>query len=163
MREIIVFAVVAASVIVVGCNKGHHVAMVDPDVSMISKAKTAAAHDLRDPESVEFREIRVVSISNPQGSSIMSVCGELNAKNEMGGYVGYMPFLYVAERAYGAQEIEEKTHEYPVGDVELVKEDEPQHRKNVAALCTPSRSFPEAELAHPIADMPAQMRALVSR
>jgi hypothetical protein len=53
---------------------------------LIAQAKTTAAYDLKDPESAKFRNIVVVRDS---------VCGEINAKNSMGGYVGYKRFFAV--------------------------------------------------------------------
>ena len=47
-------------------------------------AKEAVKLKLNDPDSAQFRNMRRVSLS--------VVCGELNAKNAMGGYVGYTAF-----------------------------------------------------------------------
>ena len=43
---------------------------------------------LFDPQSAEFR--------NEQTSNEGSVCGEVNAKNRMGGYVGFSRYVYLA-------------------------------------------------------------------
>ena len=45
---------------------------------------------LSDPDSASFQNIRV--ITNSKGEE--SVCGEVNAKNKFGGYVGFSPFSY---------------------------------------------------------------------
>jgi hypothetical protein len=50
--------------------------------------QSAVADTLRDPESARFRGVRVVREAD--GSD--ALCGELNAKNAYGGYVGYEPF-----------------------------------------------------------------------
>jgi hypothetical protein len=50
--------------------------------------QSAVADTLRDPESTRFRKVRVVREAD--GSD--ALCGELNAKNAYGGYVGYAPF-----------------------------------------------------------------------
>jgi hypothetical protein len=50
--------------------------------------QSAVADTLRDPESARFRHVRVVQ--DADGSD--ALCGELNAKNVYGGYVGYAPF-----------------------------------------------------------------------
>ncbi|GGC67094.1 hypothetical protein GCM10011504_51370 [Siccirubricoccus deserti] len=50
--------------------------------------QTVVADALRDPESARFRGVRV--IREADGSD--ALCGELNAKNAYGGYVGYEPF-----------------------------------------------------------------------
>lgn len=51
-----------------------------------AKALEFARNKMRDPESVQFRNL-------VPGKLAGSVCGELNAKNGMGGYVGYKPFI----------------------------------------------------------------------
>ena len=50
-------------------------------------AKNAAKKLLNDPGSAEFSDLR-------KGSEPDNVCGYLNAKNRMGGYVGKTPFFY---------------------------------------------------------------------
>jgi hypothetical protein len=51
-------------------------------------AKNSVAHDLLDPASAQFRDLR--RCDKPNG-----VEGEVNSKNEMGGYTGFRPFTYV--------------------------------------------------------------------
>ena len=61
---------------------------------IFSQAKALAADRLRDPEATRYKdEYTAYQASN--GDII--VCGTLNAKNAMGGYVGYKPF-YVRMR-----------------------------------------------------------------
>lgn len=50
---------------------------------------------MKDPDSTNFRNMR--SNTNTQGAKY--VCGEVNAKNSYGGYVGYKPFAFRNERA----------------------------------------------------------------
>lgn len=57
------------------------------DSHLIARAKQSVTKDFKDPDSAKFRNIRVV-----RGS----VCGEVNAKNSYGGYVGYKRFVSVA-------------------------------------------------------------------
>lgn len=53
------------------------------------EAAQALLHDgLNDPASAQFRKLNF----NPAGGT---VCGEVNAKNRMGGYVGFTPFYVV--------------------------------------------------------------------
>ena len=52
-----------------------------------SKAKDAVAKALLDPTSAEFRNIAVRN---------EHVCGEVNAKNSMGAYVGFRRFVVSA-------------------------------------------------------------------
>ena len=54
----------------------------------IEKAKEAVRSNLKDPYSAQFRKIIVWNSS--------TVCGEVNAKNTYGGYVGYTRFIRVA-------------------------------------------------------------------
>ena len=57
-----------------------------------AKAKRAAAEELIDPSSAQFRNIR---------SQDGIVCGEINGKNRMGAYVGFTRF-YVLTRDWRA-------------------------------------------------------------
>jgi hypothetical protein len=50
-----------------------------------SKARQAVQARLKDPESAQFRNLRETSTGN--------VCGEVNARNEMGGYTGFKQFI----------------------------------------------------------------------
>lgn len=58
------------------------------DQILINKAKQGIKYQLKDPTSVLFRDVRVVT--NTEGKK--TVCGEVNAKNTYGGYVGFKPF-----------------------------------------------------------------------
>lgn len=61
-------------------------------VKMVDAATTAIRDSMKDPESARFRRVVV----SPKGRA---VCGEVNAKNEMGGYVGFRRFIVAADRA----------------------------------------------------------------
>ncbi|SFB74040.1 hypothetical protein SAMN05216344_102162 [Polaromonas sp. OV174] len=56
---------------------------------------------LNDPQSAQFQGERLFSDWTPGGSAM---CGEVNAKNRMGGYVGFRPF--VALPGYASVETE---------------------------------------------------------
>jgi hypothetical protein len=64
----------------------------DAEVLAALKEKMVAATQARitgmlnDPESARFRKVFV----SPKGKA---VCGEVNAKNQMGGYVGFRRFI----------------------------------------------------------------------
>jgi hypothetical protein len=58
----------------------------------VEKAKQKIADDLRDPDSAKFRKLFVSSFTNDKGVTYFYLCGEINAKNAMGGYVGYRNF-----------------------------------------------------------------------
>lgn len=53
-----------------------------------SAAKDAMRANMVDPDSAQFREL---VIRHRDGMRIL--CGEVNAKNRMGGYVGFRPFF----------------------------------------------------------------------
>lgn len=50
-----------------------------------AQAKSLASRDLIDPESTRFRGLRAWQLSNGD----IAVCGEQNARNRFGGYVGF--------------------------------------------------------------------------
>lgn len=52
---------------------------------LISASKKAVIKDLKDPESAQFRNVRIKD---------HQVCGEVNAKNALGGYTGFERFSY---------------------------------------------------------------------
>lgn len=52
----------------------------------IDAAKAAIERQLVDPSSVQYRDVKAFS----EGV----VCGSMNSKNRMGGYVGFKPFIY---------------------------------------------------------------------
>lgn len=58
-------------------------------------AKEALVKNLKDPMSVQYRNTKVISNSVNQ----KSYCGEYNAKNSYGGYVGFKKFSYTQDLA----------------------------------------------------------------
>lgn len=57
---------------------------IQPD--LISNMLKTVSENFSDPTSIQFRNIH-----SPDHATI---CGEVHAKNKMGGYVDFMPFLY---------------------------------------------------------------------
>lgn len=57
------------------------------EAQMIAAAKKAIAYTLTDPDSANFREVYVAP-------NEVAVCGQVNAKNSFGGYVGFRRFIY---------------------------------------------------------------------
>jgi hypothetical protein len=57
----------------------------------IAKVKRDILEAMKDPDSAKFRRIT----TSPDGSL---VCGEVNAKNAMGGYVGFRKFVNVDDK-----------------------------------------------------------------
>lgn len=62
--------------------------------SPTEKAKELASYDLFDPTSAQFRGL------NEVGKNCVS--GEINAKNKMGAYIGFRPFLVDVETRHVA-------------------------------------------------------------
>ncbi len=61
----------------------------------IQAAKQAVADGMKDPSSAQFRNVRLVSYLDGQ-----VICGEVNAKNSYGGYVGFSPFVASSNAAH---------------------------------------------------------------
>lgn len=59
--------------------------------AMVSKAKAAVSRDFKDPEGSRFRDLGIYKSTTGKGG--FSVCGEVNAKNSYGAYVGYKRFV----------------------------------------------------------------------
>jgi hypothetical protein len=72
---------VAAAMIVAACS--------GPESKAIEAAKTEIREATRDPDSVKFRDITARNV----GDRVV-VCGEFNAMNAYGGYVGFRPFMH---------------------------------------------------------------------
>jgi hypothetical protein len=58
----------------------------------IAKVKSDILESMKDPDSVKFRRLSTSS----DGSMI---CGEVNSKNAMGGYVGFKKFVNIQDKA----------------------------------------------------------------
>jgi hypothetical protein len=59
------------------------------DSGFLSEAKAAMTASLKDPESARFDSMHVVRLGEKR-----IACGLFNAKNSLGGYVGWQPFFY---------------------------------------------------------------------
>lgn len=70
------FPIVIVALAVAGCD------------TRISDAEAAVSAQLRDPDSAQFRDVRLVD----QGRDGSAVCGQVNGRNGFGGYSGYEPF-----------------------------------------------------------------------
>lgn len=68
-------AALVAALALAGCSDGT-----------VDAAKRAVESRLKDPGSVQYRSVEAFS----EGV----VCGEFNAKNGLGGYVGFQPFVF---------------------------------------------------------------------
>lgn len=68
----------------------------------VEKAKSSVAEKMLDPSSVQFRNLTYVdSALRKEGDPIRHVlCGEINAKNSFGGYIGFKLFFVDAGSNY---------------------------------------------------------------
>lgn len=78
-----------AIITLAGCGKER-----DPNAppemdekALIAEAKMQIIATLKDPDSAQFRNVRW-----ERKESLVILCGEVNAKNSFGGYVGFKPF-----------------------------------------------------------------------
>lgn len=60
--------------------------------SQVANIKATVVRTFFDPESARFRNIRAADVTLSSGEQIRRVCGEVNGKNRLGGYVGYQWF-----------------------------------------------------------------------
>lgn len=67
-------------------------AWADGDQEAIDNAKQAVIASMKDPSTVQFRGIWVRT-----GKRSKAICGEVNAKNSYGGYVGFRKFYFLSE------------------------------------------------------------------
>lgn len=61
--------------------------------SVEREAQDAVAAKLTDPNAAEFRDVHT-------GADGQTVCGEVNAKNALGGYVGFERFIRNKKASY---------------------------------------------------------------
>ena len=89
--SVIVRLAVPALLIIVSSN----LALAQKPDPMIEQAKRAVEQGLRDPFSVKFQGVASRTVINHKGQPMKVVCGEVNAKNAFGAYVGFQKFIYV--------------------------------------------------------------------
>ena len=58
----------------------------------VAQIEGTVTHDFFDPSSAQFRNVRAVDLTLSNGTKVRRVCGEVNGKNQMGGYVGFNLF-----------------------------------------------------------------------
>lgn len=66
------------------------------DDALIDAAKRAIGARMFDPYSAQFENITLGATA--KGGPV--VCGTVNAKNRMGGYVGRRPFWYIDDQTF---------------------------------------------------------------
>jgi hypothetical protein len=62
------------------------------DAQLVLKLKTKVVSGLKDPDSAQFQSIQL-------NSARSALCGQVNAKNSYGGYVGFRRFVSSEETA----------------------------------------------------------------
>ena len=77
-------------------------------VALVAKAKSSVTNDFKDPESAKFRNLAIFRTKT--GKTGNFVCGEVNAKNSYGAYVGYRGFVY----ADGLVALDDSEGIYPI-------------------------------------------------
>lgn len=60
----------------------------------IAQAQEFFKKSLKDPDSAQFRNVLYFEKTGSSGKPNKNVCGEINAKNSYGGYVGFQPFYF---------------------------------------------------------------------
>ncbi len=64
----------------------------DPWEALIKSGLARFANQLKDPSSVQFRSLRLYGGGGDDEPQ--AICGEVNARNAYGGYVGFSRFFY---------------------------------------------------------------------
>jgi hypothetical protein len=83
MRKLVV-AVLVVLPWLASCGESHRIKL----------AKHALEGMLKDPASVQYQDVKEYRD--------MTVCGRYNAKNAMGGYVGYTNFVWMGSDEHGS-------------------------------------------------------------
>ena len=89
------YTFVATSFALAGCMQMTPIVTSTPvplSNSMLAEIRSEVTRDFFDPDAAQFRNVRAVDVTLENGSSERRVCGEVNGKNRLGGYVGYSMF-----------------------------------------------------------------------
>ena len=83
---------------------------VEPDAeagmaALVSQARSAITRDFLDPGAAQFRDEVIYRKLSRDGLPYFSVCGQVNGKNQMGGYVGFKPYHYSASQSAPMSEV----------------------------------------------------------
>lgn len=103
-----------AALSVAGCVMNTIEAQTTPtnNRAIIQTAEALVAERMRDPEATRFRDEKSAYMTSA-GDYI--VCGTLNAKNAMGGYVGYKPYyVRIRNGSIVAFQIPSESDEYNI-------------------------------------------------
>lgn len=89
-----VVSALVASLILAACDAGIRRDGPSPDQKLLDEAKAYVRSVARDPESVQFRNLKVHDGADYNYGNSMAVCGEYNARNGFGGFTGFERFAY---------------------------------------------------------------------
>lgn len=89
IRFVSIVAALALSACVAPVVTSQKIALSDGQIRAI---KSVTSYNLKDPSSAQFRNIRQAKLTRQDGSEELLVCGEINAKNSFGAYVGFRTF-----------------------------------------------------------------------
>lgn len=65
-----------------------------------AEARDVLSDRLMDAESARFRNVVSKDVTR-EGQKVQILCGQVNAKNQMGAYVGFRDFIVVPEERFG--------------------------------------------------------------
>lgn len=82
------FLMLACALVTGGCQW-----IPGTEANQAENAQKFVAQQLRDPASAQFRGMRIGHGRKPNDDPPSVVCGEVNAKNGMGGYAGFARFI----------------------------------------------------------------------
>ncbi len=91
----------------------------ESDAEFLARAQADLAATSREPQTIKFQNVRVGQYRNSRGTLIPTVCGEINAKNLFGKYVGFHRFWYFDRERYSIQDMRDVG---PVPWVETAKQ-----------------------------------------
>jgi hypothetical protein len=72
------------------------------DANVIRPVEDSVRQEMIDPDSTQFRNLRVLP---GRGEDQRIVCGEVNSKNRLGGYVGFKHFVVVVGKGSNPDEV----------------------------------------------------------
>lgn len=68
----------------------------DRALSILSSVQNLVTQALKDPDSVKFKDAKVLAVADPRGHRYF-ICGLVNAKNSYGGYTGFKQYIFEVE------------------------------------------------------------------
>ncbi|MBB5411878.1 hypothetical protein HDG34_005844 [Paraburkholderia sp. HC6.4b] len=109
IRTIVVAMPFIVGILLSGCS---------PDSALKSSAEDAVKKKLNDPDSAKFEDVYVVKKID-KGHTYSVICGRVNARNALGGYIGFSRFIAIpgTKAPIGYVNIEDRRDRSPtIGD-----------------------------------------------